>query len=183
MVIDPVLTAILVIIGFAAVGAVSPIMNAARSQKKNPELEEKLRLVDERLSLSPDDGDLLIAKAELIMRSGAPISCFESLERAYLSGVDTEKLAPTFWACYQIVSTSPSGSTEAPRNSYFWTRMMEYAPRLTSHFAHSFSDADAKLEDRKAIQSADVQTRNLIVDSVKPRASNLIETSQDENLR
>ena len=47
MVIDPVLTAILVIIGFAAVGAVSPIMNAARSQKKNPELEEKLRLVDE----------------------------------------------------------------------------------------------------------------------------------------
>lgn len=183
MVIDPVLTAILVVIGFTAVGSISPILNAARQHKKDPELEEKLRLVDERLSISPDDGELLLAKAELILRSGAPFSCFETLERAFLTGVTTERLAPTFWACYRTVATSPSGSTEAPRNAYFWSRMTDDAPRLTSHFAHSYSDADAKMEDRNSIRNSDEQTRKLIVESVKPRSSNLIETSQDENLR
>lgn len=183
MVLDPVLIAILVCLALAVFCGISPILLLPKKQESDPEAEEKLRLVDERLSIAPDDGVLLLTKAELVLRSGAPNSCFEILERAYVSGVPAHTLAPTFWACYQTVSAPSTTTSEGVRNAYFWQRMMENAPTLTSHFAHSYSDADAKLEDRIASKVADLETRNLLVDAIQPRRSNLVEMSDDENLR
>src|SRR5690348_5540953 len=77
MVLDPILIAILICTALAVGCGISPILLVPKKQTSDPEAEEKLRLVDERLSINPEDGDLLVTKAELVLRTGAPNSCFE----------------------------------------------------------------------------------------------------------
>lgn len=167
-----------------AFGLFTPIYSAFLVSKKQtvpPEIEEKLRIVDQRLTLLPDDGELLLAKAELILRTDAPYSSFSILERAFSSGIPEHRLAPTFWACYRNVTSKTAEGPEGHQT--IWVMIANNAPQLSLQMAKDPGEANNRLQEREQILISDEALRKEIVESVQPRSTHRISKSSDEDSR
>jgi hypothetical protein len=149
-----------VVVGILLVIGVGPLVIMCLPKKTDLRLEKRLKEIDKQLSCDPENGELLIVRAELLLRKGTPYSSFGDLERAFKLGQSEEKLAPTFWAGYRVVSAG-SFDPDMPRNTTFWTRINDEAPQLVSRLAVDINTADKILEQRK--KSDDTNKRDQLV--------------------
>jgi hypothetical protein len=140
-----------------------------RVGNNEPSLESRLRDVESRLAKNYDDAALHLVHAELLLRKAAPHTALESLERAFVHGMPKADLEPTFWACYDsITSYRDRDSSNLWRpGQKIWRRLCDEAPTLMPRIAIHISECEtfyaSRLDD--ATRAADKSIRQALVES------------------
>jgi len=132
----------------------------------DPQLERKLKAIEDRLIVDPDNARLLLAKAEILFRYRTSYSCFHLLERAYELGVPLEEIEPTYWVCYRSINGFTGKYNQRVHPDFFKVATTE-APTLTLKLAVDIPTGDRRCFHRiDKFVSQDNAARQRILDSV-----------------
>ena len=149
---------LVIAIGFMFIWILLPKVN-------DPELEKKLKSIDDRLIYEPENARLLLAKAEILLRFRTPFSSLALLEHAYDLGIPLEEIEPTYCKCFREISYV-TGKYGTPVYPNYWETATSEAPTLTLKLAVDRTEGERMCEKRKKREALDTAARQKIIDSI-----------------